>query len=165
MNPPKVEFQRTISKFRKREEISSSLVYFLCTTWSWAFSRRSRAVTAEKCTKKCEARAKLFWLLNLSQSPSSDLKWAVSRQSSPFCLFLAITRPQSPWNLKQAKKLPVNDKIREIRDKQICLPSFIFEVASDRDQLWKTVRLNSFQNFNLFHFCRSVESVVSVVLL
>ena len=30
--PPKVEFLRTISTFRKREEISSSLVYFLCTT-------------------------------------------------------------------------------------------------------------------------------------
>ena len=29
--PPKVEFLRTISKFRKKEEISSSLVYFLCT--------------------------------------------------------------------------------------------------------------------------------------
>ena len=32
MNPPKVEFLRTIFKFRKREEISSSLMYFLCTT-------------------------------------------------------------------------------------------------------------------------------------
>ena len=31
--PPEVEFLRTISKFRKREEISSSLVYFLCTSW------------------------------------------------------------------------------------------------------------------------------------
>ena len=30
----KVEFPRTISKFRKREEISSSLVYFLCTRWN-----------------------------------------------------------------------------------------------------------------------------------
>ena len=33
----------------------------------------------------------------------------------------------------------------EIRDKQICLLSIIFEVASSRDQLYKTVRLNSFQ--------------------
>ena len=31
-----------------------------------AFSRRSRAATAKKCTKKRDARAKLlFWLLNL----------------------------------------------------------------------------------------------------
>ena len=33
-NPPKDEFLRTVSKFRKRKEISSSLVYFLCTTWN-----------------------------------------------------------------------------------------------------------------------------------
>ena len=33
----------------------------------------------------------------------------------------------------------------EIRDKQIRLLSIIFEVASSRDQLWKTVKLNSFQ--------------------
>ena len=80
----KVEFLRTISKFRKREEISSSLVYFRCKKWKLAFSCRSRAVTAKKCTKKRDARAKLlFWLLNLllfltillpSPSPSSDLK-------------------------------------------------------------------------------------------
>ena len=31
VNPPKVEFPRTITKFRKIEEIWSSLVYFLCT--------------------------------------------------------------------------------------------------------------------------------------
>ena len=31
-SPPKVEFLRAISKFRKREEILSSLVYLLCKT-------------------------------------------------------------------------------------------------------------------------------------
>ena len=47
-----------------------------------AFSRRSRAATANNCTKKRDARVKLlFWLLNLLlfltfllPSPSSDLK-------------------------------------------------------------------------------------------
>ena len=29
-DPPKIEFLRTVSKFRNREEISSSLVDFLC---------------------------------------------------------------------------------------------------------------------------------------
>ena len=58
----------------------------------------------------------------------------------------------------------------EIRDKQICLPSIIFEVAKSRDKLWKTVRLDSFQKpnqsirFSLLQFCPSVASVVSVVL-
>ena len=42
------------------------LVYASHKTRSWAFSRRSRAVAAKKCTKKRDARAKLpFWLINL----------------------------------------------------------------------------------------------------
>ena len=43
------------------------------------------------------------------------LKGAVSWQSSSFCLILLITRPQSLSNLKKAKKLHVNDKIRDPR--------------------------------------------------
>ena len=73
----------------------------------------------------------------------SSFKGAVSGQSSWFCLILPLTRPQSLWNLKEAKKLHVNDS--QTQDKQMCLLSIIFEVASSRDQLWKTVRLNSFQ--------------------
>ena len=44
-----------------------------------------------------------------------SLKGAVSRQSNSFCLILPIIRPQSLWNLKEAKKLHVNDGIREPR--------------------------------------------------
>ena len=42
----------------------------------------------------------------------------------------------------------------EIPDKQLCLLSIIFEVASSRDQLRKTVRLNIFQKqfLNLAEF-------------
>ena len=36
----------------------------------------------------------------LFQVSDQDLKGAVSRQSSSFCLILPITRPQSVWNLK-----------------------------------------------------------------
>ena len=36
----------------------------------------------------------------LFQVSGQDLKGAVSRQSSSFCLILPITRPQSVWNLK-----------------------------------------------------------------
>ena len=78
VNPPKSWIPK--KKERKREEISS-LVYFRSKKWKQAFSRRSRAVTAKKCTKKRDARAKLFWLLNLLpfltfslSSPSSELK-------------------------------------------------------------------------------------------
>ena len=62
-DPPGVEFQGTITKFRKRNKISSSLVYVLHKTWNKAFSRRSRAKTTKKCTKnwkKCDARASHF---------------------------------------------------------------------------------------------------------
>ena len=43
--------KRSVSKFKKREEISSSLAYFLYKTWYQAFWLRSRAVTEKKCTK------------------------------------------------------------------------------------------------------------------
>ena len=33
----------------------------------------------------------------------------------------------------------------EIQDKQVCLKGIIFEVENSSDQLWKTVRLSSFQ--------------------
>ena len=51
---------------KKRKTISSSLVFVLHKTWNWIFSRRSRAVTAKKFTKKRAARAELlFCVLNL----------------------------------------------------------------------------------------------------
>ena len=62
-------------KFKKRKKLLSSLVYVLHKTWNWAFSSRSRVVTAKKCTKKRDARANLlFCLINLLLSPSSMLK-------------------------------------------------------------------------------------------
>ena len=47
--------------------------------------------------------------------PLDYLTGAVSQKSSSFCLILPITRPQLLWNLKEAKKLHVNDKIRDPR--------------------------------------------------
>ena len=38
----------------------------------------------------------------------------MSRQSSSFCLIWPTTRPQSLWNLKEAKTLHANDKIRDV---------------------------------------------------
>ena len=52
-----------ISKFRKRNKISSLLVYVLHKTGNYSFSPRSRAKTAKKCTKKCDGRAKLLLCL------------------------------------------------------------------------------------------------------
>ena len=52
------------------------------------------------------------------------LKGAVSRQSSSFCLMLPITRPQLLWNLKKAKKLQVNDKIRDPRQTNMSLEHY-----------------------------------------
>ena len=56
----------TISKFRKWNKISSALVYVLHKTRHKAFSHRGCAKTRKKCTKKCDAHAKLlFCLLNI----------------------------------------------------------------------------------------------------
>ena len=66
LRSPEAEFQVTISKLRKRNKISSMLVYIPHKTRNQAFSRRSRAKTGKKCTKKRDARANLlFCLLNL----------------------------------------------------------------------------------------------------
>ena len=76
-------------KVRKRKKISSLFVYVLHGTWSWIFSRRSRAVTGTKSSQKCTVPAKLLFCL-LNQffltfsllSPSSDLKVPILSTSS-----------------------------------------------------------------------------------
>ena len=58
-----VKSDRTVSKFRKRKR------KFLCRAhpvdkageWNWEVPWRSRATTAKKCTKNCDAQAKLFF--------------------------------------------------------------------------------------------------------
>ena len=73
---------RTALKFRERKRDSSSLVYVLHKTCNYAFSRRSRARTVKKCTKKRDARCKVIVLLHKPiasltsslPSPSSLLK-------------------------------------------------------------------------------------------
>ena len=59
----------------KKKLLSCSPV--LHKTWNWALSRCSRATTAKKCTKKRDARAKLFSL----PLPSSDLKLPIIEES------------------------------------------------------------------------------------
>ena len=60
---PGVDCLGTAPKFRKRKKNSSSLVYVFHKTWNYAFSRRSRAKKAMKCTKKCDARANVLLCL------------------------------------------------------------------------------------------------------
>ena len=70
---------------RKRKTISSSLVYVLHKTCNWIFSRRSRAVTAKKFTKKRAARAELlFCLLNLLLLLTFSLLSASSDLNVPY---------------------------------------------------------------------------------
>ena len=60
------QFLEAAPKFRKRKKNSSSCVYVLHKTCHQEISRLSRALTAKKCTKKCNAGAELlFWLQNL----------------------------------------------------------------------------------------------------
>ena len=66
MKFPGVDFVETAAKFRKKKKNSSSSVCVLHKTSHQEISRPGRAVTAKKCTKKCNARAELlFWLLSL----------------------------------------------------------------------------------------------------
>ena len=60
MKFPGAEFLETTPKFIKRKK-NSSCVYVLHKTSHQEISRPGRAVTATKCTKKCDARADLFW--------------------------------------------------------------------------------------------------------
>ena len=58
------DFLGTAHKFRKRKKNSSSLVYILHEAKNQAFSRRSRAATATKCTKKAWCTCKIVVLVN-----------------------------------------------------------------------------------------------------
>ena len=62
-SPPGVEFLRTISKCRKRNKISSLLVYVLHKTRNQACSRRSRAKTGREMYKKAWCTCKVVVLL------------------------------------------------------------------------------------------------------
>ena len=66
VNQTRVGFLGTIFRLRERNKISLLLAYILHKTWNWALLCYSGAKTAKKCTKKCDALAKLlFCLLNL----------------------------------------------------------------------------------------------------
>ena len=65
------------------------LVHVLHKTQNYAFSRRSRAKTGKKCTKKCDARAKLlFCLFNLLffwRSRCRSRRWILQKKVSIEC--------------------------------------------------------------------------------
>ena len=61
MNFPGTEFLETESKYKSRKKTWSCCVYHLHKTSREGISRRSRAVTAKKWTKKLAARSKLFF--------------------------------------------------------------------------------------------------------
>ena len=61
MNFPGIEFLETESKYKSRKKTWSFCVYHLHKTPREGISRRGRAVTAKKCTKRLAARSKLFF--------------------------------------------------------------------------------------------------------
>ena len=85
-----VKSYRTVSKFRKRKR------KFLCRVhpldkageWNWEVPWRSRATTAKKCTKKCDAQAKLFFCQSKSVNPKFRYHSNVtSHFSTLYCSF------------------------------------------------------------------------------
>ena len=61
MNFPGIELLETESKYKSRKKTWSFCVYHLHKTPREGISRRGRAVTAKKWTKKLAARSKLFF--------------------------------------------------------------------------------------------------------
>ena len=74
----------------------------------------------------------LEWTSTSTKATPISVNGAVSRQFSSFCLILSITRPQWLWNLKWAKKLHVNDKIRDPRQTNM----------SPEHYFWSSTRIN-----------------------
>ena len=62
------------------------------------------------------------------KSPSAGVKQLAPLKGlclgRSFCLILPIARPQSLWNLMYAKKLRVNDKIRDSRQRNMSLDHY-----------------------------------------
>ena len=58
-----VESERTVFEFRKRKKKFLCCVHQLhkAGAWNWEVSSRRLATTAKKCSKKCDARAKLLF--------------------------------------------------------------------------------------------------------
>ena len=113
----KLSSKSTVSEFKKRKRKSlSSCVQVLHKTWICAFSRRSRVVTAKKCTKKRDARVKLLFC-----------------QFKPIAfLRLSLTSPSS------LPKLPINIS----KDNHgtpywyIVSPAFIWNKPSETGEFW-----------------------------
>ena len=79
---------KSVTKFRKRNRKWLFFVHVLQKTRIPAFSRRSRALTAKKCTEKRDARAKLLFC---QSKPIAFLPFSLRSTSS----LLFITEPRS----------------------------------------------------------------------
>jgi len=85
-------------------------------------------------------------------------------------LLLPITLPYAPWNLTLTKKLRKRQNHSFFSNKFIS-QAFYQVLQTTKNELWKTVRLTSFQNptteirFNLLQVCPSVSTFVFAVLL
>ena len=95
----------TISKLRKKNKILSLLVCVLHKTRNKTFSRRSRAKRGKKCTKKCDARAKLlFCLLNLLfflRSRCCPRRWIYGRKAAQLQFLKDLNWP-TPFNTTES---------------------------------------------------------------
>ena len=74
------------------------------------------------------------------------VKGAVSQESTSFCFNFANYSPSIAVQLKVNKEITGQwQNQRSETNKYVSVQSVIFEVASGRDQRWKTIRPNSFQ--------------------
>ena len=118
---PEFEVQGTIFKFKKRNKISSLLVYIHLKTRNWSFSRRSRAKTAKKCTKKGDVRAKLLFCA-LNPLFILDVLVAFTSLNLTDPNIFACNASLIINELSLVRDLLLNDKKSQLRIKQISLP-------------------------------------------
>ena len=88
-----VEFAKTVSppKIRKRKRKSLSCVHVLRKTWNLAVSRRSLAVTANKCKTRRDGGAELFFFSILNLLLFGRSRWRGRRR------WLSSLISRQPW--------------------------------------------------------------------
>ena len=80
----------------------------------------------------------------------SFLKRVLSPLSTVILLLLPITSPYLQWTLNLAKKFLTNDKITaSCRKKKHVTQALHQESNRQKNDLWKTITLTSFQNFTI----------------
>ena len=120
--------------FRKRKRKSLSCVHVLQKTWNLAFLHRCRAVTAKKCTKKRDARAKLlFFQTTETYYFFSHSRWRRRRR----CLSSLL--PDKTWACEQRTANALNGSCVPTYQKRPLVSPMTTEVTTLHELIYPQV--------------------------